>query len=510
MPTLVIVNRCQLQSQWIERLATFLSIDPRKIGRIGGGGRRRTGGVVDVAIVQALQREKDGAVDAILSRYGFVIVDECHGLPAPSFSRIVDRARAVFVLGLSATPVRRDGHQPILTMQCGPVRHRIDPAELARQEPFEHIAFVRPTKFKPSFGIEAAAAGKAIVPFSAIQEEIAADEGRNAFIVGEVVEALRAGRSPVLLTDRRAHLETLAGMLEEVGARNVIRLMGGMRRRELEEMRGRIASIPDGEQRVLVATGQFIGEGFDDPRLDTLFLAMPISWRGRIAQYAGRLHRLHDGKREVRIYDYADLSVPALERMFNRRCQGYEAIGYRIVMPASEVPGWPRDVALPVEPRWHETYGESLRRLCRDGVDSALAESFIAATWREIPADVEGVARARSAAEAFLWRRLETLHETRGHFVLNGIVKAGFGPANEIEVDLLSEKFKIAIEIDGPMHFRNDGDYRRDRRKDRLLLMRGYRVLRFLAEDVASRLGDVLDAIVDFIRMCNCDNQLCH
>ena len=135
----------------------------------------------------------------------------------------------------------------------------------------------------------------------------------------------------------------------------------------------------------LLATGRYIGEGFDDARLDTLFLTLPVSWRGTIAQYVGRLHRLHDRKREVRVYDYADLDVPLLARMFDRRCRGYEAVGYTIVVPASAVPGWPADVPLPADPQWKRDYAASVKRLIRDGVDAQLGDLFVNAVRIPMP-----------------------------------------------------------------------------------------------------------------------------
>src|SRR5208282_3017501 len=166
-----------------------------------------------------------------------------------------------------------------------------------------------------------------------------------------------------------------------------------------------LGAIPDNEPRALLATGRLIGEGFDDARLDTLFLTLPVSWHGTVAQYAGRLHRLHDRKREVRVFDYADLNVPMLARMFDRRCRGYEAVGYRILLPASAVPGWPADVALPVDPQWKRDYAASVRRLVRDGEDAPLGDLFVHATKAFAP-DADGADRARSATEAFLYRRL--------------------------------------------------------------------------------------------------------
>jgi very-short-patch-repair endonuclease len=244
-----------------------------------------------------------------------------------------------------------------------------------------------------------------------------------------------------------------------------------------------------------LATGRFIGEGFDDARLDTLFLTLPVSWRGTVAQYAGRLHRLHERKREVRVYDYADLGVPMLARMFDRRCRAYESLGYTILLPASAVPGWPVDVPLPIEPEWKREYAASVRRLIRDGVDTPLATLFVHAA-RALEPEAEGVSRARSASEAFLYRRLESLAETAGRFRLNVELPIAFDGWGRMEVDLLSANARVVIELDGGQHLGDADAYRRDRRRDMLLQENGYVVLRFLAEDVGKRLDDVLDTIL--------------
>jgi very-short-patch-repair endonuclease len=226
-----------------------------------------------------------------------------------------------------------------------------------------------------------------------------------------------------------------------------------------------------------------------------LFLTLPVSWRGTIAQYAGRLHRLYDAKKEVRIYDYADINVPMLARMFDRRCKGYETIGYSILLPASAVPGWPPEVPLPVEPEWKRDYAASVQRLIRDGVDAHLGNLFVHAT-RKMQADAQGEARARSATEAFLFRRLETLPQTAGKFLLNAALPIPFDERGQMEVDLLCAQARLAVELDGPQHLADPNAYRRDRRKDALLQEHGYFVLRFLAEDVGKRLDHVLDAIL--------------
>ena len=224
-------------------------------------------------------------------------------------------------------------------------------------------------------------------------------------------------------------------------------------------------------------------------------MTLPVSWRGTIAQYVGRLHRLYDGKREVRVYDYADLNVPMLARMFDRRCRGYEAVGYTIVLPASAIPGWPADVTLPADPLWKRDYAASVRRLVRDGVDTPLANLFVTAA-RPIPPEAEGAKRARSASEAFLYRRLETLRETRGRFQMNVDLPIAFDGWGRMEIDLLCADSRLVVEVDGAQHLADPVAYRRDRRKDQLLQENGYLVLRYLAEDLAKELDSVLDGIL--------------
>jgi very-short-patch-repair endonuclease len=276
---------------------------------------------------------------------------------------------------------------------------------------------------------------------------------------------------------------------------HVVVLRAGTGKKQRQAVSERLATIPRDGRRVILATGRYVGEGFDDPRLDTLFLTLPVSWRGTVAQYAGRLHRLYDGKREVRIYDYADLNVPMLARMFDRRCRGYEAIGYTILLPASAIPGWPADVVLPSDPVWKRDYSGSVRRLVRDGVDAPLASLFVH-TARAIPEVGEGAERERSASEAFLYRWLDTLDESTGRFRVNVALPIPFDGSGSLEVDLLCADARLAIELDGGQHLADPAAYRRDRRKDQLLQENGYFVLRFLAEDVGKDLDAVLDAIL--------------
>src|SRR5881397_3695000 len=485
--TLVLVHRRQLLDQWVERLSTFLNINNREVGRIGGGRRKPTGSL-DVAVIQSLVRK--GVVDDCIAEYGHVIVDECHHLSAHSFEQVVRRAKARFVTGLSATVTRKDGHHPIIFMQCGPVRHRVSAKAEAMRRPFTHSVLVRPTAFQAAMP----PLSDKRVEFYSLYGELVGDESRNHRICEDVIEAVENGRSPLVLTERNEHLESLANQLAG-RVDHVIVLRGGMGKKQREAMAAELAAVSTEKGRVILATGRYIGEGFDDARLDTLLLTLPVSWHGTIAQYAGRLHRLYDGKREVRIYDYADLNVPMLARMFDRRCRGYEAIGYTILLPASAVPGWPADVVLPSDPVWKRDYSGSVRRLIRDGVDTPLASLFMHAA-RAIPEHAEGAARARSATEAFLYRRLDTLRETNGRFRINVALPIPFDGFGTLEVDLLCADARVAIELDGGQHLADPIAYRRDRRKDQLLQENGYFVLRFLAEDVGKELDAVLDAIL--------------
>ena len=485
--TLVLVHRRQLLEQWVQRLSEFLGLPSKTIGRIGGG-RRRPTGLLDVALIQSLVRE--GVVNDCVEQYGQLIVDECHHLSAHSFEQVARLAKARFVLGLSATVTRKDGHHPIVFMQCGPIRHRVNAKAQAAGRPFEHSVYVRPTGFQASGPLPDVSR----LQFQEIYSQLVGDEPRNRLICDEVHQAVSAGRSPLVLTERNEHLDGLAQRLSP-NVQHLVVLRGGMSRKEVRAVMARLTDIPENEDRVLIATGRYIGEGFDDARLDTLFLTLPVSWHGTIAQYVGRLHRLYHRKREVRVYDFADLDVPMLARMFNRRCRGYEAVGYRILLPGSAVPGWPAEVPLPVDPLWKSEYAASVNRLVRDGVDAPLAKLFVHVARTVLP-DADGVSRARRATEAFLYRRLETLPATKGQFGLNVDLPIPFDGNGRMEVDLLCADARLVVELDGSQHLEDADAYRRDRRKDLLLQENGYFVLRFLAEDVGKRLDVVLDAIL--------------
>lgn len=482
--TLVLVHRQQLMTQWVERLSQFLDFPEKSIGRLGGG-RRKLRGRIDVALIQSMVR-KD-VVDDRIADYGHLIVDECHHLSAQSFERAVSRARAKYVLGLSATVERKDGHHPIIFMQCGPIRHRVDAKDQAKARPFRHQVTVRPTSFRARHDPK----DDARIEFQQLCQALVEDEVRNRMIVADVSRAVAEGRTPLVLTERTEHLDRLFELLEAAEI-TVVCLRGAMSKKRLNEALARLSADQPGERpAVVLATGRFVGEGFDDSRLDTLFVTMPVSWRGIVAQYAGRLHRLHETKRVVQIHDYADLNEPMLERMFDKRCGGYEAVGYSILLPASALPGWPQSVPLPVDPSWKKDYAASVKRLILDGVDEPLADLFVHAA--SPPGDAS---RARSASEAFLFQRLESLDGTQGRFRLNVELPIPFNQRGGMEVDFLCEPGKLVIELDGPQHLQDEAAWRSDRQKDLLLQRHGYCVMRFLATDVAKELSTVLDTIL--------------
>jgi len=335
--TLIIVNRAGLIGQWRKRLQEFLVINEagqetikkgrgRKreksiIGQLGQG-KAALNGVIDIALMQSLCRM--GEVKECVKDYGMVIVDECHHVAAFSFEAILKAANAGYVYGLTATPERKDGHHPVIFMQCGPVRFRDDARKQAEQRPFEHFVVPRFTQFRPPLDQE-----EKEPSIQALYAELTVNEFRNQLIVDDITASHEQGRNNLVLTERTAHVDYLAGKLKEK-IPDVHALVGSMGAKETGEVLSRIASVPADRPLTLIATGRYIGEGFDEPRLDTLFLTMPISWKGTLQQYAGRLHRLFDSKKEARIYDYVDVHVRMLEKMYQRRLNGYAAIGYKI------------------------------------------------------------------------------------------------------------------------------------------------------------------------------------
>ena len=315
--TLVLVHRKPLIEQWAAQLTGFTNISPKAIGRLGGG-RRRTTKQIDIAMVQSLART-DRATD-LLRGYGHLVIDECHHVPAVSIERVLSAIPARYVTGLTATPYRRDGHQPIINMQCGPIRHEVDTAAARQHHDLELLVVRRETSFDP-----------VLLPNEASIQEIygalAVDEDRLQLVVADARELLDEGRVVMVLTERRDHLERLAESFREK-VPTVVVLHGGIQVKARRAALKRLAELSDDEPRLVLATGRYIGEGFDDPRLDTLLLTMPIAWKGTVVQYAGRIHRAHPAKRDARIYDYVDGDVPVLRRMYAKRLREYRKMGY--------------------------------------------------------------------------------------------------------------------------------------------------------------------------------------
>lgn len=235
------------------------------------------------------------------------------------FESILKSVEAKYVYGLSATPTRKDGHQPIIFMQCGPIRYLVDAKSQAEKREFDHFVVPRFTKTRlPN-------ADNIQDIYAGITENIQ----RNELLTTDALKLVLDGRTPILLTERKEHTMRLAALLEGK-VDNIFLLIGSDRQKDKREKLDALKSLPANEQVVIIATGKYIGEGFDFPRLDTLLLAMPISWKGTLAQYVGRLHRNYDGKNEVRVYDYADIHIPTLERMYHKRLKGYAELGYRV------------------------------------------------------------------------------------------------------------------------------------------------------------------------------------
>ncbi|MBT3179086.1 MAG: DEAD/DEAH box helicase family protein [Desulfobacula sp.] len=333
--TLVLVHRQQLLSQWRESLEQFLIINeslpelPQKRGRkkeqnlIGhmAAGKDKLSSIVDVAIMQSMNVK--GVVREAVKNYGMIIIDECHHVPAVTFEQILKNAPAKYIYGLTATPARPDGHHPIIFFYCGPVRFSVDPKEQAEKRPFDHYLVPRFTSFKTMPDDD-----EKELSLQEIKANLITDEIRNQLILDDALECYEKGRKILILTGRVAHVEELGKKLKKK-VPNVICLTGGMGVKKTAQVMEKIDVIADAEPFVLVATGSYIGEGFDEPRLDTLFLAMPIAWKGTLHQYAGRLHRLCNTKKDVQIYDYVDLHVRMLEKMYGKRLKGYASIGYK-------------------------------------------------------------------------------------------------------------------------------------------------------------------------------------
>lgn len=331
--TLILVHTKTLLDQWKSRLEEFLQIDftedalPKKRGRKKAFSPFSTldskgnslHGKIDIALMQSCLEDSD--VKPFVRNYGMLIVDECHHVSAVNFERILKYANARYVYGLTATSIRKDGHQPIIFMQCGPIRYSADAKTQMASQTFARLLIPRFTSYRELTDEKST--------YARMVQNMSEDENRNSLIIDDVCEILKEGRSPIILTNLTAHVETLANALTP-HCKHVITLVGSESAKEKRQKMEYLQNLPSSEPLVIVATGKYVGEGFDYPRLDTLFLALPVSWKGIIAQYVGRLHREYPGKKEVRVYDYIDIRIPMCDLMYKRRLRGYASVGYQI------------------------------------------------------------------------------------------------------------------------------------------------------------------------------------
>lgn len=319
--TLILVHRTELLRQWQERLTSFLDLVKCDLGIIGAG-KKKPSGQIDIAVMQSLSRIDN--LSEMLDNYGQIIIDECHHISAFSFETILKQTKSKYILGLTATPIRRDGRHPIIFMQCGPIRHTAKRAETAPSM-MEVI---------PQY-LEA----PEIPPDSSIQEVfriLAHNSNRNYRMAEDVKKSYEEGRKILVLTERTDHLELLRSEIEN-HVKNFFVLHGRQSKKQRAAVFDAITELGDTTPHVILSTGRLIGEGFDHPPLDTLVLAMPISWKGTLQQYAGRLHREHSDKDDIRVYDYVEIDHPQLSRMWDKRLRGYRAMGYEI-KPSKSMP----------------------------------------------------------------------------------------------------------------------------------------------------------------------------
>jgi len=334
--TLIVVHTRQLVQQWRDTVKKILMINENLahknnnsdkkdfdiIGQIGGG-KSKQKQIVDIALIQSLVRK--GEVKDLVKDYGMVIIDECHHAASFSYEKLLKTVSARYVYGLTATPIRKDGHHPIIFMCLGDIRYRQSPKKKAAERPFDHFVIPRISPVKMLVTEKR-------IKYNSIQEVfsyIANNQIRNKLISEDILKNINEGRNIIALTERTAHVQKLYDLLKNK-IKNIFVLTGSLTAKERKETEEKLKNIPVSENILIIATGKYIGEGFDYPRLDTLFLTFPISWKGRLQQYAGRLHRLYEEKKEVYIYDYVDIHIKVLERMYQKRLKGYATIGYKV------------------------------------------------------------------------------------------------------------------------------------------------------------------------------------
>ena len=317
LPTLIVVDRQPLVEQWRERLGEHLGMATKEIGQLGGG-RNKAKGIIDIAMAQSLARREDLA--EIAKAYGLVIVDECHHVPAVTFERVVRQMPVRHWLGLTATPYRRDHLEKLITMYCGAERHRMTPDDDEGLR-VERVLVTHTTGHEQPSDEE--------LSIQAVFRSLVEDGERSRQICGDVAAAVEVQRNCLVLTQWTEHLESLSGELQRLGIEAIV-MRGGMGKKARASASAAMQAQASAGGLALLATGSFLGEGFDLPELDTLYLAFPLAFKGRIVQYVGRVLRPMSGKSRVEVHDYVDINVPVLARMQAKRLPAYASLGFPI------------------------------------------------------------------------------------------------------------------------------------------------------------------------------------
>lgn len=341
--TLVLVHNREIMKNWVEDFEKFLVIDEdlptyqtpsgrvkhhkSLIGTLYASHNSLTG-IIDVAMIGSVGKQDE--INGLVKDYGMVIMDECHHSGAQTADNVMRAVNAKYIYGLTATPKRDDGREQQVYFQFGGIRYRFTAKDKAIQQGVEHYVYPRFTRLVNTCG-ESWKIQKAY-------QELVSCEVRNQQIISDVKKCIQTGRTPLILTRFKEHASLLYDALRNE-VQNIFLLQGGKSNKERELLRRQLKQVPDDESVAVVATGQYIGEGFNFPRLDTLFLAVPIAWQGVVEQYAGRLHRDFEGKENTIIYDYVDSHIPVLEKMYHKRLRAYKKIGYEIcsdIVPKNE------------------------------------------------------------------------------------------------------------------------------------------------------------------------------
>ena len=333
--TLVLVHNMEILDNWVKDLSRFLSVDENPPTYLTPKGRIKqrksvigtfssqknaATGIIDIAMITSLGKEED--INEMVRDYGMVIVDECHHSAAETHEHVLRAATARYIYGMTATAKRGDRQDKKLIMLYGPIRYRYTAKERAEKQGIGHYVYPRFTRVIDLSPTEHKHITGCFRP-------IVKDELRNRQIVSDTIDCVKKGRTPVVMSKLREHAESLYQQLQGA-ADHVFLLQGGNSLKARAELRERMAVVGRNESVIVVATGQYIGEGFNYPRLDTMLLAMPISFEGNVEQYAGRLNRDYDGKKDVIIYDYIDQNIPKLERMYHKRLRTYKRIGFEV------------------------------------------------------------------------------------------------------------------------------------------------------------------------------------